>query len=60
MQNFVYEWVDFSSFSQIWAKINSNLRKFLKNQVILHKIEQIGIWMGNFFQKKLVFKWVYF
>ena len=31
MQNLVYEWVYFSKFSQIWAKIGSNLRKFLKN-----------------------------
>ena len=26
-----YEWVDFSKFSQIWAKITSNLRKFWDN-----------------------------
>ena len=28
MQNFVYEWVDFSIFSEVWAKIGLNLRKF--------------------------------
>ena len=28
MQNLIYEWVDTSQFSQIWAKIGSNLRKF--------------------------------
>ena len=64
MQNLVYEWIDFSKFSQIWAKIGSNLRKFWKHWVILLKIwlriEQIGIWMSHFFLKKLVFVWVYF
>ena len=52
-QNFVYEWVNVSKFSR--AKIGSNLRKFLKNQVILLKIWQkigpIGIRMGHFFLK---------
>ena len=55
MQNLVYEWVDFSKFSQIWAKIGSNLRKFWKNRPILlkiwPKIGPIGIWMGHFFLK---------
>ena len=55
MQNLVYEWVDFSKFGQIWAKIGSNLRKFRKKSVILFKIwpkiEPIGIWMGYFFLK---------
>ena len=55
MQNLVYEWVDFSKFGQIWAKIGSNLRKFWKKSVILFKIwpkiEPIGIWMGCFFFK---------
>ena len=55
MQNLVYEWVDFSKFSQICAKIGSILRKFWKNRVILLKIWQkigpIGIWMGHFFLK---------
>ena len=32
MQNLVYEWVDFSKFGQIWAKIGSNLRKFLEKK----------------------------
>ena len=47
--------VDFSKFSQIWAKIGSNLRKFLKDRMILlicPKIEPISIWMGHFFLKK--------
>ena len=52
MQNLIYEWVDFSKYSQIWAKIGSNLRKFVKNWVILlktwPKIGPIGIWMGEF------------
>ena len=30
MQNFVYEWVDFSIFSEVWAKLGLNLRKFEK------------------------------
>ena len=51
MQNLVYEWVDFSKFGQIWAKIGSNLRKFSKKLVILFKIVPIGIWMGYFFLK---------
>ena len=38
MQNLVYEWVDFSKFGQIWAKIGSKLRKFWKKLVILFKI----------------------
>ena len=37
-QNLVYEWVDFSKFSQIWARIASNLRKFWKDRAILLKI----------------------
>ena len=32
MQNFVYEWVDFSIFSEVWAKIGLNLRKFEKQK----------------------------
>ena len=28
MQNLIYEWVNFSRFSQIWAKIGSNIGKF--------------------------------
>ena len=55
MQNLVYEWVDFSKFGQILAKIGSNLRKFGKNLVILFKIGPkigpIGIWIGYFFLK---------
>ena len=55
MQNLVYEWVDFSKFGQIWAKIGSNLRKFWKKYVILFKIwpkiRPTGIWMGYFFLK---------
>ena len=52
MQNLVYEWVDFSKFGQIWAKIGWNLRKFWKKLVILFKIwpkiGPIGIWMVTF------------
>ena len=44
----VYEWVDFSKFSKIWAKIGSN---FGKNPAIVLKIAPIGIWMGHFFMK---------
>ena len=51
MQNFVYEWVDFSKKHQIWDKIGLNLRKFWKNWVILLKIWPeiglIGSWMGS-------------
>ena len=53
MQNLVYEWVDFSKFGQIWAKIGSNLRKFWKKLVILFMVYEwvtfswkIGICMG--------------
>ena len=61
MQNFVYEWVDFSIFSEAWAKIGLNLRKFEKQKTInkkkgggnfvkiLTKIGSVGIWMGHFF-----------
>ena len=49
MQNLVYEWVDFSKFGQIWAKIGSNLRKYLFK--IWPKIGPTGIWMGYFFLK---------
>ena len=43
------KWVDFSKFSQIWAKI-VQLGKFWKNQVIMLKIwSKIDIWMGHFF-----------
>ena len=59
MQKLVYEWVDFSEFSQIWAKIGLNLRKFWKYGVILLKIEPIGM-NGSLFLEKLVFVWVYF
>ena len=49
----------FSKFGQIWAKIGSNLRKFLFK--IWPKIGPIGIWMnGLLFLEKLVFVWVYF
>ena len=58
MQNLVHERVDFSKSSQIWAKIDSNLRKFWKNQTILlkiwPKIGLIGIWMGNFSLKIVI------
>ena len=59
MQNLVYEWVDISKFSQIWAKSGSNSRKFLKNLAILLKIllkiGLIDIWMGHFFLKNWYF-----
>ena len=64
MKNVLYEWVDFSKFSQTWAKIDLDLRKFWKNRVILLKISpqigQIGTWMGHFLLKTLVYIWVYF
>ena len=51
MLSLVCEWVDFSNFSQIWAKIDPNLTKSWKNQVILLKIFSeigpIGIWLGH-------------
>ena len=50
MQNLVFEWVDFSKFSLIWAKIGSKKKKIGKNRVILLKIwpktELISIWMA--------------
>ena len=62
MQNFVYEWVDFSIFSEDWAKIGLNLRKFEKQKTInkkkrgegnfvkiLTKLGSVSIWMGHFF-----------
>ena len=56
--------VNFSKFSQILARIGSNLGKFWKNRMILLKIwsniAALGIWMGHFFLEKLVFEWVYF
>ena len=55
MPNLVYKWVDLSEFSQTWAKIGLNLRKFWKNCVsllkILPKIKQIGTLMGQYFLK---------
>ena len=53
--NLVYKWVDFSKFSQTWAKIGLDLRKLWKNCVILlkilPKIKQIGTLMGQYFLK---------
>ena len=43
----VYEWVDFSKFSQIWAKIGSNLRNFRKLGDFAQDLAQN--WMGHFF-----------
>ena len=65
MQNLVYEWVDFSKFSQIWAKICSNLRKFWKNWAILlkiwPKIETHGTWFCYFsWIVGIYLSWVYF
>ena len=40
-------------FFKIWAQTGSNLRKFWKNQVILLKIDPIGVWKGHFFLKNL-------
>ena len=47
----------FNFFFQISAKISSNLRTFLKNQVILLKIWSMN---GLLFLEKLVFVWVFF
>ena len=52
MQNLVYEWVVFSKFAQIWAKIGSNLRKFGKKLVFL--------WKFGPKLSRLVYVWVYF
>ena len=58
MQNFVYEWVHFSIFSEvcrsqnwlkskkIWKTKNNNFGNFV---TILTKIGSVGIWMGHFF-----------
>ena len=52
MQNSVYEWVDFSKFPKISAKIGSNLIKCMKNR-----------WFCSIFGTKLVrlvYEWVTF
>ena len=53
-QNLVYEWVDFSKFSQIWAHAN-----WLKFKKIL---EKAGDFDQNSAQKlgRLVYEWVIF
>ena len=59
MQNLVYEWVNFSKFAQIWAKIGSNLRTFEKmGDLAQNKTD----WFmnGSLFLEKLVLVWVYF
>ena len=50
MQNWVFEWVNFSKFSQIWAKIGSNL-----------KFGKMGDFAKNWadWYMKLVVVWVY-
>ena len=62
MQNFVYEWVDFSNFPQNRGKIGSSLRKFWKIewfcQKFVPKLSRL-VWMGHF-SWKFVFVWVYF
>ena len=64
MQNPVYEWVDFSQFGQIWAKIGSNLRKFWKKigNFVKNLAQNWADWYMNglLFLEKLVFVWVYF
>ena len=53
LQNLIYEWtVDFSKFSQIWAKIDSNLRKFWKIGWFCSKFRTKLVW--------LVYEWVAF
>ena len=51
----MYKWVDFSKFSQTWAKIDLDLRKFWENCVILlkilPKIKQVGTLMDQYFLK---------
>ena len=43
------KWVNFSKFSQVWAKISSNLRTFLNNRVILLKnlVQNQSDWYMN-------------
>ena len=52
MQNLVSEWVHFSKFPQIWAKIGSNLRKCGK----------IGRFCSKFCPKlvRLIYEWIIF
>ena len=64
MQNLIYEWVDFSKFTQIWAKIGTDLRKFWKKRVTALKklVQNWSDWYmnGSLFLEKLVFAWAYF
>ena len=58
-KNLVYEWVDFSKFAQIWAKIGSNLRKFWKksSDFAQNLVQNWSNWYmnGSLFLEKLVF-----
>ena len=64
MQNLVYEWIDFSKFSQSFS------RNWLKFKKILEKlgdfaqnlVQNGADWYinGSLFLEKLVFVWVYF
>ena len=59
MQNLVYEWVNFSKFPPIRAKIDPNLREIWKNRVILLKIWPRADWnSGSLFLEKLIFVWI--
>ena len=64
MQNLVDEWVDFSKFAQIRAKIGSNLRKFWKkiSYFVQNLAQNSADWYMNglLFLAKLAFVWVYF
>ena len=51
---------NFPNLSQFWLKFEKNLEKSGDLLKIWLKIGPIGIWMGHFFLKILVFIWVYF
>ena len=63
MQNLVYEWVDFSKFSKIGAKIGSNLRTYLKKSgdFAQNLAQNWADWYmnGSLFLENLVFVRVY-
>ena len=62
MQNLVYEWVDFSKFGQIWAKIGSK-KIYEKISIFIQNLTQNWAdWYMNGlrFLEKQVFVWVYF
>ena len=60
MQNLVYEWVDFSKFSENWLKFGNNLEK--SGNLTQNFTQNCFDWYmnGSLFLEKLVFVWVYF